>query len=214
MPIDATAIDSFVRTEGEQVEHRTGMRCWCMGANGQLDPNCRQHDITGSVYDDPRTITGLFTDIMQRKELASSGLFLPGDAIFSPLTGDEVAEGDKITLLKPLPYGKGDALLRGNGTQDSLFYRAHSAIFCMDVDRVKYIEGTDFRIEDKAVVWNWEGKPAEGKAPRIGVSYTIKYRAFIDWIAFFPPMERFSGGEDIGAKVMLRKLHLLGNTNG
>lgn len=214
MPLDATSIDSFVRAEGEQVEHRTGMRCWCVGANGQLDPNCRAHDITGSVYDTPKTITGLFTDIMQRKELASSGFFLPGDAIFSPLTGDEVSEGDKITLLQPLPYGKGDALLRGNTNTDFLYYRADSGIFCMDENRVKYTEGIDYQFADKTIVWEWAEKPAGGKAPAIGVRYTIKYRAYIDWIAFFPPMERFSHGADIGAKVMLRKLHLLGNGNG
>ena len=207
MPIDPSAIDQFVAAEGEQVLHQIGMRCWCCGRDGQLDPNCREHDITGSVYGPAMEITGLFTDIMQRKELAASGLFIPGDAIFSPLTGNEVSEGDKITMLTPLPHGKGDALTRGGGDADLLMYEATSGIFCMDEQKVRYAEGGDFRLNGKHIEWRWQGKG--GLTPRIGTRYSIKYRAYIEWIAFFPPVERFSHGEDIGSKVMLRKLHLL-----
>jgi hypothetical protein len=207
MPILATEIDKFVREEGEWVLHSIGMRCWCTGRDGQKDPNCQACDVTGSVYSDSTRIRGLFTDIMQRKELASTGLFLPGDAIFSPLTGDTVSEGDKITLLEPMPHGKGDALFRTNLDFDRLLYNALSAIFCMDENRTRYEEGTDFRLQDKTIIWQWDGKT--GKTPSYGCRYTIKYRAYIDWIAFFPPMERFSHGKDMGSKVFLRKLHLV-----
>jgi hypothetical protein len=207
MPIQGSQVNQFVREEGELVLHAVGMRCWCQGKDGQIDPNCEAHDVTGSVYDEPVKIIGLFTDLMQRKELASTGLFLPGDAIFSPLNNVTVSEGDKITLLKPLPYGSGDARIRGNGAYDFLIYKPESAIFCMDEDRQRYREGVDFKFSEKTIVWDWAGK--DGDKPSIGRKYTIKYRAFIEWIAFFPPMERFSHGEDLGSKVMLRKLHLL-----
>jgi hypothetical protein len=178
-----------------------------MGKDGQTDPNCKAHDATGSVYDDPVKIVGLFSDLTQRKELMSTGLFLPGDALFSPQNNVTVSEGDKITLLKPLPYGAGDARIRGNGDADPLLYKAVSAIFCMDEDRERYTEGKDFKLDGKSIIWKWQGK--DGREPSIGRRYTIKYRAFIDWIAFFPPMERFSHGEDLGSKVMLRKLHII-----
>jgi hypothetical protein len=207
MPIHGAEVNRFVREEGELVLHATGMRCWCQGRDGQLDPNCNAHDVTGSVYDDPEKIVGLFTDLTQRKELVSTGLFLPGDALFSPQTGATVSEGDKITLLKPLPYGAGDARIRGNEAHDSLLYKAESAIFCMDEDRNRYKEGVDFKFSEKTILWDWAGK--DGDKPSLGKKYTVKYRAFIEWIAFFPPMERFSHGEDIGSKVMLRKLHLM-----
>jgi hypothetical protein len=206
-PIRASEVNRFVREEGEDVLHSTGMRCFCMGKDGQLDPNCKAHDVTGSIYDVPKPLVGLFSDIMQRKELAATGLFLPGDALFSPLSTDTVSEGDKITLLKPLPYGSGDALTRVVGNSDRLLYKAVSSIFCMDEHKIRYIEGEDFRLYGKTIIWKWEGKV--GKAPRVGHRYTIKYRAYIDWIAFFPPMERFSRNEDIGSKVMLRKLHVI-----
>ena len=207
MPILVSAIDRFVGEEGEWVRHQTGMRCWCSGRDGQVNPNCPDHDATGSVYGGAREIIGLFTDIMQRKELAATGLFLPGDAIFSPLTADHVSEGDKITLLKPMPYGKGDALVRGDSAFDVLFYAADRSILCIDQLKNAYYEGVDFRFDGKKIVWQWSGKT--GSEPQAGVRYTVKYMAFIEWIAFFPPMERFTHGDDLGVKVMLRKLHLM-----
>lgn len=211
MPIQAQAIDNFVRQEGELVWHSIGMRCWCTGKDGQLRSDCKTHDITGSVYGERNEITGLFTDITQRKELASTGLFLPGDALFSPPSDVTISEGDKIVLQKPLPFGSGDALSRGAEKTDLLFYEAVSGIFCMDEMKAKYQEGVDYRFDGKQIEWHWTGKPAEGKSPAFGVRYTVKYRAYIDWIVFMPPMERFSHGADIGSKVALRKLHLLGN---
>lgn len=152
-------------------------------------------------------MTGLFGDIMQRKELAATGLFLPGDAVFSPPSTSVVSEGDKIILLAPLPFGKGDALLRGTGESDRLFYAATSAIYCADEYGTRYYENTDFQLEGKNIVWRWAGKTST-KAPGVGVRYGMKYMAHIEWIAFIPPMERFSHGDNLGEKVMLRKLHL------
>lgn len=206
-PIRATDIDRFVREEGEQVLHYVGMRCWCSAKNGQLDPNCKAHDITGSIYADPVSMTGLFCDIMQRKELAATGLFLPGDAVFSPPTTSVVSEGDKIVLLAPLPFGRGDALVRGSGDTDRLFYAATSAMYCADEYGNRYYEKTDFQLSGKNIIWNWTGKTSSAVLGA-GVRYAFKYKALIEWIAFIPPVERFSHGNSLGEKVMLRKLHL------
>jgi hypothetical protein len=166
------------------------------------------------VYGERRLIVGLVTDIMQRKELANSGFFLPGDAIFSPLSGYTVSEGDKIIFTWPIPYGQGDPLVRGYADIDKIFYEADRALLCMDEERTVYNEGVDFRFEGKTIVWRWPGKPVTGREPRPGMRYTVKYCGYVEWIAFFPPMERMSHGVDIGQKVMLRKLHVIAAGGG
>ena len=206
MPIRPQEINRFVRQEGEPFLHFVGARCWCTGRDGQLDPNCEAHDVTGSVYGDKVPIVGLFSSIMQHKDLISTGLFEKGDALFSPLNNAQVSEGDKLIFMKPVPFGAGDPRIRGTEASDPLIYSATSGIFCMDENRVRYAEEVDFKFQDKSIIWRWEGKT--GNAPGSGVRYTVKYRALIDWIVFMPPMERFSHGKDIGNKVFLRKLHV------
>lgn len=209
MPIPVAAINTFVEQEGETVRHLVGMRCWCHGATGQPDPNCTAHEDGGWVYANEQTITGLVTDISQRRELMETGAFMPGDCVFSPLSTVIVSEGDKIIFTWPLPYGQGDPLQRGIDLADDLYYVAEKAIFCMDENKVRYYQGTDFRFAGKKIEWVWQDKPVSGKKPAPGVKYTIKYMAFIEWLVFVPPVERISNGEDIGSKVMLRKKHLV-----
>ena len=210
MPIPVPVIDQFTTEEGEEVRHLIGMRCWCHGPDGQPDPNCTQHEAGGWLYTNERTIVGLVTDISQRKELMETGAFMPGDCVFSPLSTDLVSEGDKIIFTWPLPYGQGDPLVRGFEAADRLYYTPVRAIFCMDENRNRYTEGIDFRFVGKTIEWSWTGKPASGTKPASGVRYTVKYMAYIEWLAFVPPVERISHGVDMGAKVMLRKKHLVG----
>lgn len=209
MPIPIDAIDQFVQEEGEFVRHQTGIRCWCHGADGQPDPNCTQHESGGWLYLDEETITGLVTDISQRRELMETGAFMPGDCVFSPLSDAVVSEGDKIIFTWSLPYGQGDVLVRDSSPSDSLYYEAVSNIVCFDENKAKYRENVDFRFDGKSIVWSWPDKPAGGIAPAAGVRYVVKYRAYIEWLVFVPPLERFSNGADMGSKVMLRKKHLV-----
>lgn len=207
MPIPITAINQFVEEEGEEVRHLIGMRCFCHGSDGQPDPNCTEHENGGWIYAAEHTITGLVTDVSQRRELMETGVFMPGDAVFSPLTTDQVSEGDKIIFTWPLPYGQGEPLVRGGGSSDDLYYEAVGGIFCMDEDRIVYRQGVDYRFDGKSIVWAWDGKT--GKAPGYGIRYTIKYTAYIEWLVFVPPIERITHGDDLGSKVMLRKKHLM-----
>ncbi len=209
MPIPISAVDQFVEEEGEEVRHLIGLRCFCHGADGQPDPNCTLHENGGWYYGDEKTIIGLVTDISQRRELMETGVFMPGDCVFSPLTQDMVSEGDKIIFTWPLPHGQGDPLLRGSAASDNLYYEAVKAIFCIDENRVIYKQDIDFRLSGKQIIWAWAGKTTPTKAPAAGVRYTIKYTAFIEWIAFVPPVERITHGDDLGSKVMLRKKHLV-----
>lgn len=207
MPIPIEAVDAFVTEEGEEVRHFIGMRCFCHGADGQPNPNCNEHENGGWIYNNEKTIVGLVTDITQRKELMETGAFMPGDAVFSPLTTDTVSEGDKIIFTWALPYGQGDVITRRATDTDTLYYEAVKSIFCIDEDKIVYAQGNDFRFDGKQIVWDWAGKT--GKKPLTGKRYTIKYTAFIEWIAFVPPVERITHGDDLGSKVMLRKKHLM-----
>ena len=207
-PLHGVEIDRHVSSEGEKVRHLIGMKCWCQDDQGQPDPNCKDHENGGYLYVNETTMTGLVTAISNRKELLETGLFLPTDCIFSPLTDDIVSEMDKIIFTWPLPYGSGDALVRGAGSGDALYYAATKAIYCIDKDRTAYKENIDFRFTGRNIEWQWDGKPAIGKAPKLGMKYAVKYMAFLEWIAFMPPDNRISHGEDIGSKVFLRRKHL------
>ena len=209
-PIPVAAVDQFVMDEGETVRHLIGLRCFCHGADGQPDPNCQAHEMGGWLFTNEEIITGLITDISQRRELMETGVFNPGDCIFSPLSSDTISEGDKIIFTWPLPHGQGDPLQRGNGPSENLYYEGTSGIVCLDEDKVFYKDGIDYQLQGRQILWQWAGKPAVGKAPAIFKRYTIKYNAFIEWLVFVPPITRISAGEDVGAKVMLRKKHLMG----
>ena len=211
MPIPVSAVNTLVRAEGERVRHFVGLRCPCHGdsPDGQPDPNCPLHELGGWFYPEENGIIGLVTGIAAHKEWLDAGVCFPGDSVFSPLTQDTVSEGDKIVFTWPLPFGQGDPLKRGGGAAETLYYPAAKAIYCIDKNRVKYQEGTDFRLIEREIQWAWTGKPPAGKAPAMGMVYTIKYMAFIEWIAVDPPTTRISAGQDIGSKVLLRKKHLL-----
>lgn len=208
-PIDVASLDRFTREEGEDIRHLIGMRCWCVGPNGHPDPRCTEHELGGWIYREERTIRGLVTSIDQKSELVQMGLYLPGDAVFSPTSDAEVSEHDKIIFPWALPYGSGDPLVRGSGVSERLTYEAVRVLYCGDEDKVKYRQDTDFRFVGKTIEWDWAGKPEDGIAPAEGVRYVVKYRAYLEWIALYPPVERISAGVDLGSKVMLRKKHLV-----
>lgn len=208
-PLSAPADDRFTREEGELVRHLVGMRCWCQDQHGHPDPNCKEHELGGWLFRDERKIWGLVTEVRQHKELAQIGLWEPGDCVFSPQSHDVVSDGDKIIFTWPLPHGSGDVRLRGYQENDRLTYEAVRALWCEDEDKVRYMEGTDFYFDGKNMVWQWVGKPDAGKAPLRGKRYVVKYLAFLEWIVFMPPMERVSHGATIGARVGLRKKHLM-----
>ncbi len=209
MPIPVPDIDQFTEEEGEEVLHSIGMRCFCHGADGQPDPNCQEHENGGWLYLNEERIVGLVTDISQRRELMETGVFMPGDCVFSPTSDAIVSEGDKITFTWPLPFGQGDVLLRGNCDHDGLYYSAVKGMICIDQSKTFYKQDRDYQLSGKSIIWNWTGKPSDGKSPSIGTKYAVKYTAYLEWIAFVPPITRISAGADVGAKVMLRKKHLM-----
>lgn len=208
MAIPTSAVNAFVQAEGERVRHFVGMRCPCHSQEGQPDANCDLHELGGWFYPEERPIVGLVTSITAHRDWIEAGVALPGDCVFSPLTQDTVSEGDKIIFTWPLAFGQGDPLIRGAGAAEVLYYPATKAIYCIDINRVKYTEGRDFRFVERTIEWTWSGKPAEGIKPLIGTKYTVKYKGYLEWIAMAPPTTRISAGADIGDKVLLRKKHV------
>ena len=211
MPIPVEAADQFTMEEGELVLHALGMRCFCHGADGQPDPNCTEHENGGWLYMEETPITGLVTDISNRRELMETGAFMPGDCIFSPTSDVSVSEGDKITFTWALPFGQGDVLIRSTGASEGLYYAAVKGMVCIDENKTFYKQDRDYQLQGKEIIWEWDGKEDDpaAKTPAAGIRYSIKYTAFIEWIAFVPPITRISAGENMGDKVMLRKKHLM-----
>lgn len=207
MPLDPVRDDIFTEEEGELVRHFIGMRCWCVDGQGRPSPKCPEHEAGGYIYREESTIRGLVTDVRQSRELSELGLWLPGDCVFSPQSDVVVSEMDKVVFTWALPHGEGDPLVRGEGPAERLTYEAVSALYVGDEDKVKYVEGTDFRFNGREIEWDWIGKT--GTAPAAGKRYVAKYKGYLEWIAFLPPVERVSAGQRIGSKVMLRKKHLL-----
>lgn len=211
MAIPVPTIDQFTEEEGEEVLHSIGMRCFCHGADGQPDPNCMEHENGGWLYLNEQRIVGLVTDISQRRELMETGVFNPGDCVFSPTSENTISEGDKITFTWPLPFGQGDVLVRGTGPSETLYYAGVKGMVCIDQNKVFYKQDRDYRLQGKEIIWTWTGKTTDGKQPAAGLRYSFKYTAYIEWLAFVPPITRISAGVDMGNKVMLRKKHLVEN---
>lgn len=207
MPLDPIRDDQFTDEEGEDVRHFIGMRCWCVDGQGRPSPKCPEHEAGGYIYREESRIRGLITDVRQSRELSELGLWLPGDCVFSPPSNVDVSEMDKIIFTWSLPYGEGDPLVRGSGASERLTYEAVSSMYVGDEDKVRYVEGTDFRFVGKTIEWEWAGKA--GRAPVEGKRYVAKYKGYLEWIAFLPPIERISAGQRIGSRVPLRKKHLM-----
>ncbi len=215
MPIPVVDVDRHVLEEGEDVLHSVAVPCTCFDDNGHPDPNCKEHEIGGYIFLDERPIIGLVTGVVNKKELMASGMFLPSDCIFSPLSDEKIGESDKITFTWALPFGPGEALRRDKLEDfDRLIYAPVKGIVVYDENKARYKEGVDYRFVGKTIEWEWTEKPVEGVKPEGGLKYSIKYHAYMEWIAFYPPVTRISHGEDIGDKVFLRLKHLMEANGG
>jgi len=161
-------------------------------------------------------VTGLVTSIRETKTQMEGGWMLPGDCILSVKPDVEVSGGDLIifTWAQPVPDGqvvqRGAAVLNDNAVrkigleedEDRLWYNAVSSIHCEDEDGNEYNSDADFVLDTSKII-KWLGdRPAEGK------NYTIKYNAYLEWIAFLPPEIRRDRGRDLGSRVGLRKRHI------
>jgi hypothetical protein len=170
----------------------------------------------GMIYRNPQKIVGLLTSVRQDKQHYESGWAQPGDAILSTHPGHDIIAGDLITFTWDELLADGQVVVRGAGTasdnsargiglnadEDRLHYPAVSAIWCEDEDGRVYRSGADFVLDGSRVI-RWVGQ-----TPQRGQAYTIKYSAYLEWIAFTQPNTRRDRDRDLGARVLLRKRHV------
>ena len=227
--------DGLVSNRGADMIHEIGLACTCRvedvyagtrndGRERTREPFCDRCGQDGFLFRSPVLLRGIFTGARHQRNVLDSGIYLPGDAIFSPSPGNSecgerrrIGTADKLTATWAEPIDEGHVLIRGSGTaaaaegvvtmleadEDRLWYEPASAIWCEDEFGVVYVDGTDFNLgPGKIVKW-------VGNQPDFGARYTIKYNAYFEWIVFQPPTERVDrGGTDLGELVNLRKRHI------
>jgi hypothetical protein len=218
----------FIDNRGETLIHEIGLRCPCNIEDtmaGQMTrkdvprrrttyrcPNCSGE---GYIYRNPKKIIALITGISESTSRQEEGWIMPGDAIMSPKPGYIVSTGDLITFTWSQPIDEGQVIVRGAATlsenaarktdideaEDRLWYNADESIWCEDYDGKIYKPG-DFILDgSKRIRW-------QGNSPPIGKAYTLKYKAYLEWEAFQPPVTRRDRDRDLGGRVLLRKRHV------
>jgi hypothetical protein len=222
--------EGFINNRGETILHEVGLRCICNNEDlhaGQTHHGAHPHRRRrkfgcsvcggeGYVYRNPRKIVALLTSVSQTRQQIGAGWAEPGDGILSIKPGVLVSGMDKFTFLWPEVVPEGQVLVRGaaqvsdnltrktdlDSDEDLLWYSATGAVHCEDEDGVEYDSGSDFILNGSRVI-KWVGtKPAARKV------YTIKYKAYLEWLAFFPPDIRRDRDRDLGQRVGIRKRHV------
>lgn len=228
--------DGLVANRGVDMIHEIGVACTCRvedvyastrddGRDRRREPFCARCGQDGFLFRKPVLVRGLFTGARHQRNVLDSGVYLPGDAMFSPSPDSLNCEGgrrrigtaDKLTATWAEPIDEGHVLIRGSGTkaaadgiitmlnddEDRLWYEPASAIWCEDEFGVEYLVNEDFLLgPGKIIKW-------VGNQPVFGARYSIKYNAYFEWIAFQPPTERRDrDGDDLGELVSLRKRHV------
>lgn len=219
-----------IDNRGEAVIHEVGLRCTCnnediyagfteTGAHVSRKRrmiNCERCGGEGYLYRRAKKIIGIVTGIRETKTQIEGGWAMPGDSILSVKPGVEISGGDLITFTWPQPIADGQVVRRGasllsdNATrklglesdEDRLWYNAYSSIYCEDEDGYVYESNADFILDTSKII-KWTGS-----SPATGKIYTIKYNAYLEWIAFLPPEIRRDRGRDLGTRVVLRKRHV------
>lgn len=234
MPVDGDwdfqLLDDLVQQRGDEVIHEIAIACPCRiedtYASGiKIDGrparvrslSCPQCHGDGFIYRDAQCITGLITGIMPgNRSLNEMGYASPGDATFSPsLESRPVEDFDKITMLTSNALNEGQVIVRNAANlsdnqmlktdlaenEDRLWYHADCSIWCEDSAGVIYQEGSDFELDGHIIRWI-------GSRPDEAQAYVLKYTAFLEWLAYAGPMERYDRHRGLGQRVQLRKKHV------
>jgi hypothetical protein len=220
----------FIQERGESVLHEIGLRCPCDNEDPMLGLvekgphaakkrrrfNCPQCGGEGRIYRNVKQIVAIFTGFSENKIQATGGFLYPGDVMMSVIPGYSVAGGDRITITWPEEISDGQVLVRGaahmgdnagrilhlEANEDALWYHATKATHCEDMEGHVYYCGSDFILDSSRII-RWVGNQ-----PVKGVAYSIKYFAYLEYLAFMPPVQRRDQDRDFGSRVALRKRHI------
>jgi hypothetical protein len=143
-----------------------------------------------------------------------TGFVNPGDCVFSvsPNLSNPPADFDKITFTWDENVSGGQVIIRGEAldrnkdlapNEDLLYYQASKAIYCEDETGKEYFQKSDFSFEGKKIVWH--------HPPADRIRYTIKYKAYLEWLIYDSPMTRRDQDRDLGYRIILRKKHMVNN---
>lgn len=176
---------------------------------------------TGYVYRDARVIKGLITSVEsgRNRRLIELGYAVPGDCVFSPsMTVGTISDFDKITFTWPVNISEGQVIMRNaanleenavvdsgiTADEDKLWYMPAEIIWCEDSLGRIYQPGADFTVSPDTKKLTWVG----AKRPDDGQNYTLKYTAYLEWIAYATPMTRYDAGRNLAQRVTLKKAHV------
>jgi hypothetical protein len=218
-----------INSRGTNVIHEIGLRCTCNSGDAPTSYVEQTHAMNRNrtlgcqlcmgdkvIFRDPKKIVGLITNIKENKISNEAGWLMPGDCVFSPKLGYIISAGDLITFMHVQPIPDGQVIVRGSTNistnktfvsnleenEDRLNYHAHDGIWCEDEDGNTYQSNSDYSMDSSKII-KWIGA-----RPDVGKRYTIKYRGYLEWIAFAPPVERIDRDTHLGQKVLLRKRHI------
>lgn len=233
---DLGRLEELIEARGDEVIIETAVACPCRNSDlyaslikkdgkpaSQRILSCPQCQGDQFIYRNMRKVRGLIVGIEagRNRQLLEMGYAVPGDASFSPsLRAGIISDFDKITFCGPSPINEGQVIMRGAHTlednatfvtdlasdEDRLWYRPGCSLWCEDINGVVYSQGADFVFENKKLRW-------VGNQPDIGTLYTIKYTAYLEWVAYSTPFARFDNGRSLGQRVLIRKKHVTFTTD-
>lgn len=228
---DFARLDELIEARGDEVILETAVACTCRNGDlhsaliiregkpaNQRSLDCPQCMGDGFLYRNARRVRGLITGIDpgRNRQLLEMGYAVPGDATFSPsLAAGYLTDFDRITMCHPEPVNEGQVIRRGGHTfqdnvqyvtdleenEDRLWYRPSCSVWCEDENGVVYTQSTDFVFVDKKIVWTETG-------PDLGTLYTVKFTAYLEWVAYATPFSRVDRGRNLGQRVLIRKKHV------
>lgn len=198
------------------------------GKARRTDPSCPRCNGIGFLYRAPRTVRGMVTSMKSQRNMLAAGYGTPGDMVFSPqfyanpqCTGSlSLSSYDKLTATWAQSVDEGQVIVRGaanmgenaalqtdiNPDEDRLWYEPTEAVWCEDEYGTQYTEHVDQKQTGDFILGPGRLVRWVRNQPPVGTRYSIKYRAYLEWIVFVPPQERLDrDGINLGQLVLLRR---------
>ncbi|MGB9660660.1 MAG: hypothetical protein ACPL5F_01410 [Moorellaceae bacterium] len=209
---DVAAERRFFEAKSDIVNHYRSMLCPCGSDPSMALNTCALCGGMGRIYPGiPIQKRVILSRVEQSDpELVAQGLAIAGDLVMSEPIGDPVP-AEEFDIIIPqwggVPFA-GQLVTRSSGSTDTLFYQAVTVDKCITVDPATgaitdYVPGVDFTWQDKTITW------LTSHAPPTGAVYSIRYTAIFEYVVFAPALLRRERGTDLGARVLLRKRHLV-----
>lgn len=184
---------------------QSNIACNVCGGLGRFYPNA------------PTLIRGIVSNAIQDRQLLDTGFELDGsDLVWSsdPWDAGPLSPFDLLILTgdpHTWPF-EGQVLIRGTGTTDTLFYNASQLgdIYTVDPVAGASTSYTDAGATVSGKTIDWSNATSQ---PYAGTYYSLKYRAQYEWVVYMPPFTRFENTQSFGQKVVLRKRHIVRQSN-